>query len=59
MTTTSATVVNYLWQSTLLKQRRSLNHERLASVGGYQPMPNAICSGCGVVIVVLWLLLSS
>jgi len=25
----------------------------------YQPIPNAICSGWGVVMVVLWLLLSS
>jgi hypothetical protein len=25
----------------------------------YQPMLNAICSGCCVVMVVLWLLLSS
>jgi hypothetical protein len=40
------------------KARRSRLSERLASAG-YQPMPNAICSGCGVVIVVLWLLLSS
>jgi hypothetical protein len=42
-----------------LRDTSEHHSERLASVCGYQPMPNAICSGCGVVIVVLWLLLSS
>jgi hypothetical protein len=38
---------------------RSLACGRHVLRNPYQPMPNAMCSGCGVVIVVLWLLLSS
>jgi hypothetical protein len=42
-----------------LPSNRSRAERGSSPLWDYQPIPNAMCSGCGVVIVVLWLLLSS
>ncbi|MCU1248027.1 MAG: outer rane efflux protein [Edaphobacter sp.] len=47
------------WVAQLPGNRSRAEQRGSCYLWGYQPMPNAICSGCGVAIVVLWLLLSS
>jgi Outer membrane efflux protein len=47
------------WVAQLPGNRSRAEQRGSCYLWGYQPMPNAICSGFVVVMVVLWLLLSS